>query len=168
MHAFYILFSSRRGISWNTVVVHFLPFSFLSNFGVQWLSPSSLDILYRFSLSNLWIFSEALTFEVIESPVSTFAGFPLCAFEQRTCRQSLLWEPLLALQHTCHLVFMQSVTLSWLHRQRTYLGIPFKVQWPPSSPQAWRQEVCDTLRSTPGPRCRQRQPGTCTVQITGD
>lgn len=78
-------FSSRHcGFSWNTVVVHFLPLSFLNNFGAQWLSPSSLDILYRFSLSNLWIFSEAFVFEVIESPASTFVVFPSCAFEQGT------------------------------------------------------------------------------------
>lgn len=53
-------------------------------------------------------------------------------------------------------------------------GYPFQVQLesevqcPPTSPQAWRQEVCDTLWSTPGPVCRKRQPGTCTVQTTGD
>lgn len=59
-------FSSSCGFIYNTVMVHFLPFSFLNNFGDQLLlSPLSPDVPYTVSLSNFQTFSEAFAFNVI-------------------------------------------------------------------------------------------------------
>lgn len=58
--------SSCCGFNCNTVTVHFLPFSFLNNFGEKLLLSSlSLHVLYTVNLSNFETFSEAFAFKII-------------------------------------------------------------------------------------------------------